>query len=159
MAMGATAKRWPSRTVCARARGPDESARTVPTSRRRVAMATLVCLMAASAVFAQRIWTGGGRFYREPPKWVKASDWIAPQKDVVRPMLEAAAATARQLGITPLILGDAIEGEARDVGKVHAGIALHAAERAQPTSCRMAFFTIRPRKSASAMAIPPTRRR
>lgn len=25
-------------------------------------------------------------------KWVKASDWIAPQKDVVRPMLESAAA-------------------------------------------------------------------
>lgn len=25
-------------------------------------------------------------------KWVKASDWIAPQRDVVRPMLEAAAA-------------------------------------------------------------------
>jgi len=25
-------------------------------------------------------------------KWVKASDWISPQKDIVRPMLEAAAA-------------------------------------------------------------------
>ncbi len=39
-------------------------------------------------------------------------------------MLEAAAAAAQQLGITPLILGDAIEGEAREVGKVLAGIAL-----------------------------------
>lgn len=37
-----------------------------------LALATLV---ATSAVFAQRIWTGGGRFYREPPKWVKASDF------------------------------------------------------------------------------------
>ncbi len=35
----------------------------------------LVTLAAASAAFAQRIWTGGGRFYREPPKWVKASDF------------------------------------------------------------------------------------
>jgi hydroxypyruvate reductase len=41
-----------------------------------------------------------------------------------RQMLEAAAATAHQLGITPLILGDAIEGEAREVGKALAGIAL-----------------------------------
>ncbi len=46
--------------------------------------------------------------------------------------LEAAAAVAREAGYAPYILGDAIEGEARDVGKVHAGIALHAAERAQP---------------------------
>jgi len=41
-----------------------------------------------------------------------------------RQMLEAAANAARQLGITPLILGDAIEGEAREVGKVLAGMAI-----------------------------------
>lgn len=35
----------------------------------------LATLVATSAVFAQRIWTGGGRFSREPPKWVKASDF------------------------------------------------------------------------------------
>jgi len=46
--------------------------------------------------------------------------------------LEAAAAVARAAGITPYILGDAIEGEARDVGKAFAGIATHIAERAQP---------------------------
>ncbi|MBL8580687.1 MAG: glycerate kinase, partial [Rhizobiaceae bacterium] len=40
-----------------------------------------------------------------------------------RQMLEAAAAEARALGITPLILGDALEGEAREVGKVLAGVA------------------------------------
>ncbi len=40
-----------------------------------------------------------------------------------RQMLEAAAAEARRLGITPLILGDALEGEAREVGKVLAGMA------------------------------------
>jgi hydroxypyruvate reductase len=46
--------------------------------------------------------------------------------------LEAAAAVARSEGIEPHILSDAIEGEARDVGKVLAAIALQAAERAQP---------------------------
>ncbi|MGY0197664.1 glycerate kinase type-2 family protein [Leptothrix sp. BB-4] len=46
--------------------------------------------------------------------------------------LEAAAAVARDSGYTPLILGDAIEGEARDVGKVLAGLALQIARRAQP---------------------------
>jgi hydroxypyruvate reductase len=37
--------------------------------------------------------------------------------------LQAAAATARQLGLTPLILGDALEGESREMGTVMAGIA------------------------------------
>ena len=46
--------------------------------------------------------------------------------------LEAAARVARSAGVTPYILGDAIEGEARDVGKVFAGMALQAAERGQP---------------------------
>ena len=41
-----------------------------------------------------------------------------------RQMLEAAAEAARQLGLTPLILGDAIEGEAREVGKTLAGMAV-----------------------------------
>ena len=38
--------------------------------------------------------------------------------------LEAAAAAARKAGVTPLILGDALEGEAREMGRVMAGIAL-----------------------------------
>jgi hydroxypyruvate reductase len=46
--------------------------------------------------------------------------------------LEAAAAIAREAGIAAHILGDAIEGEARDVGKALAGIARHVAERNQP---------------------------
>ena len=46
--------------------------------------------------------------------------------------LEAAAEVAPEAGITPCILGDAIEGEARDVGKVMAGIALQVADRGQP---------------------------
>jgi hydroxypyruvate reductase len=46
--------------------------------------------------------------------------------------LERAAAAARETGIAAHILGDAIEGEARDVGKVMAGIALQVARRGQP---------------------------
>ncbi len=46
--------------------------------------------------------------------------------------LEAAARVARAAGLAPHILGDAIEGEARDVGKVFAGMALQVAERNQP---------------------------
>jgi glycerate 2-kinase len=46
--------------------------------------------------------------------------------------LLAAAEVARKAGYGPLILGDAIEGEARDVGTVLAGIALQAARFGQP---------------------------
>ncbi|MEN9485561.1 MAG: hypothetical protein RJB37_3441, partial [Pseudomonadota bacterium] len=46
--------------------------------------------------------------------------------------LEAAAAVARKAGVTAHILGDAIEGEARDVGKVLAGLALQVARQGQP---------------------------
>jgi hydroxypyruvate reductase len=48
--------------------------------------------------------------------------------------LEAAAAVARKEGVTPVILGNAIEGEARDVGLVHAGIAKQCAGYAQPAA-------------------------
>jgi glycerate 2-kinase len=46
--------------------------------------------------------------------------------------LEAAAAVARDAGFAAHILSDAIEGEAKDVGKVFAGIAHQVAERNQP---------------------------
>ncbi|OIR01880.1 putative hydroxypyruvate reductase [mine drainage metagenome] len=46
--------------------------------------------------------------------------------------LEAAASVAGDHGIACHILGDSIEGEARDVGKVMAGIALQVSRRGQP---------------------------
>ena len=46
--------------------------------------------------------------------------------------LEAAAAVARQAGIAAHILGDSLEGEAREVGTVMAGIARQVALRGQP---------------------------
>jgi hydroxypyruvate reductase len=48
--------------------------------------------------------------------------------------LEAAAAVAREAGYAAHILGDALEGEARDVGKVLGGIALQVARRGQPVA-------------------------
>ncbi len=48
--------------------------------------------------------------------------------------LAAAAAVARQAGVTPLILGDAIEGEARDVALVHAAIAKSCAAHGEPAT-------------------------
>lgn len=46
--------------------------------------------------------------------------------------LEAAAAAARAQGIEAVILSDAIEGEASDVGRVHAAIAREVASRNRP---------------------------
>ena len=46
--------------------------------------------------------------------------------------LRAAAEAARSHGVTPVLLGDAIEGEAREVGKVFAGVARSAALHGEP---------------------------
>lgn len=55
-------------------------------------------------------------------------------KTIVTPQasLEAAAEHARANNITPIILGNAIEGEAREVGKVMAAIAKQVREHGQP---------------------------
>lgn len=47
-------------------------------------------------------------------------------------MLEAAAAQAREWGWTPWILSDRMEGEAREVAKVHAALAEQIQRRSQP---------------------------
>ena len=46
--------------------------------------------------------------------------------------LEAAAAVARQAGVTPVILSDSLEGESREVGIVLAGIARQVRRHGQP---------------------------
>jgi len=46
--------------------------------------------------------------------------------------LEAAADKARDAGITPYILSDGIEGEARDIGLMHAALARQVVARGQP---------------------------
>jgi hydroxypyruvate reductase len=51
----------------------------------------------------------------------------APQESLV-----AAAEVAQAAGVTPVILGDSLEGESRDVALVHAGIASQVARHGQP---------------------------
>jgi glycerate 2-kinase len=46
--------------------------------------------------------------------------------------LDAAASVARSRGITPVILGDCIEGEAREVARAFAGVAKTVSAHAQP---------------------------
>ena len=48
--------------------------------------------------------------------------------------LERAAEVARKAGVTPVILGNALEGESREVALVHAGIARQIVEHGQPTA-------------------------
>ncbi len=65
------------------------------------------------------------------PELAKATVTMAARPQA---SLEAAAQVARDHGITPVILGDAIEGEARDVATVMAGIAAQVARHGQPAS-------------------------
>ena len=46
--------------------------------------------------------------------------------------LEAAATVARENGVTPYILSDCIEGEARDIALMHAAMARQVVKRGQP---------------------------
>ena len=57
----------------------------------------------------------------------KATCIASPQKS-----LESAAAIAKAAGYEPIILGDAIEGEAREVGIVMAGVAMQVKRYGQP---------------------------
>jgi glycerate 2-kinase len=74
--------------------------------------------------------SGGGESIKPgDPRLARAETRIVATPQTA---LAAAAAVARAEGIATHILGDAIEGEARDVGKVMAGIALEVAARGQP---------------------------
>ena len=55
--------------------------------------------------------------------------------------LEAAADVARRAGFTPIILGDAIEGEAREVGRAFAGIAHQALRHGGPVRAPCALIS------------------
>jgi hydroxypyruvate reductase len=71
--------------------------------------------------------------------------------------LEAAAAQARAAGIDAWVLSDEIEGETREVGRVHAALARAVARRGQPfkTPCVLlsggeTTVTVRPRQPGAA---------
>lgn len=67
---------------------------------------------------------------------VKTHIVAAPQQ-----ALEAAAQVARRHGYTPYILSDAIEGEAKEVGKVLAAISLQIANRGEPFPRKCALLS------------------
>ncbi|MDP3605047.1 MAG: glycerate kinase [Polaromonas sp.] len=71
--------------------------------------------------------------------------------------LEAAAAAARAAGISAYILSDEMEGESREVGKVHAALARAVANKGQPFSKPCVILsggettvTVRPRQPGDA---------
>lgn len=74
------------------------------------------------------------RALRETPKVGAAELAHARAVLIATPQmsLEAAAAYARQQGVTPMILGDSLEGEAREVAQVMAGIARQVLRHGQP---------------------------
>lgn len=55
--------------------------------------------------------------------------------------LEAAAARAAEQGVSAMILSDAIEGEARDIGRMHAAIARECALRGRPFAPPVVFLS------------------
>ena len=71
--------------------------------------------------------------------------------------LEAAAAAAREAGIAVHVLSDEMEGESREVGKVHAALACAVAKRGEPFAKPCVILsggettvTIRPRQTGAA---------
>lgn len=81
-----------------------------------------------------KAWLGGHQ--GEPPS---PDDPVFAADEVhviasARLSLEAAAQRAEALGVAAVILSDCIEGEARDVGRVHAAIAREVASRGRPFS-------------------------
>ena len=68
----------------------------------------------------------------------RATVVVTPQK-----MLEAAAEAARRAGYAPMIMGDRIEGEAREVGVQHAALALNTGPRTAILSGGELTVTIR----------------
>ncbi len=79
---------------------------------------------------ARALLDGGGESVKPgDPRLARAQTRIitAPQM-----ALEAAARVAQAAGLNAHILGDSLEGEARDIGKALAGIARQVAQRGQP---------------------------
>ena len=66
----------------------------------------------------------------------KPGDLVTDVRMIATPAmaLDAAAAVARGLGLVPLILGDALEGESRELGVVLAGIAQSVRRHGQPVT-------------------------
>jgi len=71
-------------------------------------------------------------------------DWSNTEAHIIatpQQSLEAAAQLAKSYGYQPLILGDAIEGEARDVAKVMAAMTKQVCEHNQPAPAPVALIS------------------
>jgi hydroxypyruvate reductase len=82
------------------------------------------------AVVQQLLASGGGETVKPDDarlRGVETRMIAAPQM-----ALEAAARVARAAGLTPYILGDSLEGEAREIGKALAGITRQVVAHGQP---------------------------
>ena len=55
--------------------------------------------------------------------------------------LQAAARVARSAAMTPVILGDALEGESREMGRVMAGMAISCARHGQPAAAPVVLLS------------------
>lgn len=87
------------------------------------------CNVPVSPVVRQHLATASGCPGPDDPRLARVTNHViaAPQQS-----LEAAAAVARQAGVNPVILSDSLEGEAREVGIVLAGIARQVRRHGQP---------------------------
>ena len=112
---------------------PDES--TVSEARTIVERAGIELAPAAIAFLASEAAETPGP---DHPAFARAEAHVvaAPQAS-----LEATAAVARAHGYTPMILGDSIEGEAREAGRVMAGIARQIRNHGQPASAPVALIS------------------
>ncbi len=80
---------------------------------------------------------------RETPDDTHSAFAGATHRILVRPRdtLRAAAQVARSEGYRPLVLSDRIEGEAREIGTMHAAIARHVLEAGQPARPPLALIS------------------
>ena len=77
-------------------------------------------------------WWGSAASETPKPGDARLANSTAVVAATAQDALEAAADAAREAGFTPLILGNAIEGEAREAALVHAGIARQVRRHGQP---------------------------
>lgn len=91
-------------------------------------------LSALVAELGPRLPEAARRLLLAPPS--HHEPFAADYRLIAAPMmaLEAAAAVARAGGLTPIILGDALEGEAREAGRLMGGIARAASRYGQPVA-------------------------
>ncbi|MGH3788134.1 MAG: glycerate kinase type-2 family protein [Pseudonocardiaceae bacterium] len=108
------------------ASGPTVAEESTPTKALAVLSA---CGVPVPAAVRAHLETSSGCPGPGDPRMARVTNHViaAPQQS-----LQAAAATARQAGVTPLILSDSLEGESREVGIVLARIAEQVCRHGQP---------------------------